>query len=78
MIYIDNVHIRGMATTLSQTTMHLWGNVTVSTCEDVVDLPHCQVSVLHRETHGGFKFEHIAMRSVSTKKDVLFLQPGTK
>lgn len=43
------------------------------TCENVVDLLHHHVGVLRTEAHGGLKFEHIAVRSVSTKKDVLFL-----
>lgn len=43
------------------------------TCENVVDLLHRKVGVLCSEAQGGLKFQHIAMRSVSTEKDVLFL-----
>lgn len=43
------------------------------TCENLVYFPHHQVCVLFGEAHGGLEFQHIAMRSVSTKKNVLFL-----
>lgn len=72
---LNNAQTRKKAafTTIINNTAERKGLGEVSTCENVVNLLHHQVGVLRREAHGGLKFEHVAMRSIGTQKDVLLL-----
>lgn len=72
MILLNNARAREMTVCSSTATLERNGEM-LSTCENVVHFLHHKVSVLRSEAHGGLKFQHIAMRSVSTKKDVLLL-----
>lgn len=44
-----------------------------NTCENDIDFLHDQLSIFCSEAHWGLELEHVAMRSVSTEKNVLFL-----
>lgn len=44
-----------------------------NTCENDINFLHDQLSIFCSEAHWGLELEHVAMRSVSTEKNVLFL-----